>query len=152
MVVSTVFVHPGRTLAAAFIAATILCGVQIQTTRSIPDQRAAAPIACPSQSQCEVSGIGVLVASDVNQGGRFTVIDPIEGAPADQAGILSGDVIEQINGRDSGRMRAEVAASLLRGEPGTVVEIKVFRPSSQERFLLQITRAKFFGPDLQPKP
>jgi C-terminal processing protease CtpA/Prc len=152
VVVSTVFHQPGRTLAAVFFAATILCGVQIPTRCPVPDQRVAGPVACPSRTCKEVSGIGVLVAPDINQGGRFTVLELIPGAPAEKAGLLSGDVIEQINGRESGRMRAEVAASQLRGEPGTRVEIKVFRPSNQQRFLVQITRAKFIGPSLQTQP
>jgi len=100
-------------------------------------------VACPSQNQNEVSGIGVLFWADAENGGRLTVIQSIPGAPAEQMGIVAGDVLEAIHGGDLGQMQPEVAASLLRGEPGTVVEVGVFRPSSQERFTVKITRARF---------
>lgn len=143
MVVSSFPGQSRRTLSAALLAGLVLCGVQLSSLGPVPGPCSAASVACPSQTQNEVSGIGVLFGADADNGGRLTVLQTVPGAPAERMGILAGDVLDEINGQDSARMQAEVAASLLRGEPGTVVEVSVFRPSSQQRFTVKITRAKF---------
>ena len=53
------------------------------------------------------------------------VISPIEGTPADRAGLLSGDLIVGIEGRDTHGMNIEEVVDALRGDPGTQVRIKV---------------------------
>ena len=55
------------------------------------------------------------------------VIAPIEGTPADRAGLLPGDLIVAIEGRETfGRSLEEVVTDL-RGEPGTSVRITIDR-------------------------
>jgi len=143
VVVSSFPYQSGRTLAAALLAGLVLCGVQFASLGPLPTPCRAASVACPSQNQNEISGIGVLFVSDIENGGRLTVVQTVAGAPAERMGIVAGDVLEAINGQDAGRIQPEVAAGLLRGESGTTVEVGVFRPSSQDRFTVEITRARF---------
>lgn len=43
-------------------------------------------------SDGEVQGVGMLIASD-NRTGRLVVLSPLEGGPADRAGVQSGDEV-----------------------------------------------------------
>ena len=55
------------------------------------------------------------------------VIAPIEGTPADRAGLLPGDLIVAIEGRETFGRSLEQVVTDLRGEPGTSVRITVDR-------------------------
>ena len=56
------------------------------------------------------------------------IIAPIEGTPADRAGLLPGDLIVAIEGRDSFDWSLDEIVTRLRGEPGSAVRITVARP------------------------
>lgn len=55
------------------------------------------------------------------------VIAPIEGTPADRAGLLPGDLIVAIEGRETFGRSLEEVVTELRGEPGTSVRITIDR-------------------------
>lgn len=57
-------------------------------------------------------------------GGAITVLSTVAGSPAQRAGITKGDVIEQV---EETRVwgSADDAASLLRGEEGQVVRVRI---------------------------
>ena len=55
------------------------------------------------------------------------VIAPIEGTPADRAGLLPGDLIVAIEGKETFGRSLEQVVTELRGEPGTSVRITVDR-------------------------
>lgn len=55
------------------------------------------------------------------------VIAPIEGTPADHAGLLPGDLIVAIEGRDTFGLTLEEVVAELRGEPGSSVRITIDR-------------------------
>ena len=55
------------------------------------------------------------------------VIAPIEGTPADRAGLLPGDLIVAIEGRETFGRSLEEVVTELRGEPGTAVRITIDR-------------------------
>lgn len=61
----------------------------------------------------------------------LTVIAPMEDTPAFRAGLLSGDKIIGINGDSTDGLSLEDAVKQLRGDPGTSVKIKIFRPKTQ---------------------
>jgi carboxyl-terminal processing protease len=70
------------------------------------------------------SGVGL----EVNlRDGKVIVVAPIEGTPADRAGILSGDVIVTIDGVTVRDDNVTDAIMRLRGQPGTSVNITVER-------------------------
>ncbi len=69
-----------------------------------------------------------------------TVISPIEGTPAYYMGIQGGDQIIEIEGESSKDLTSTQAVKLLRGPPGTKVNITLARPGRAEPIPLTITR------------
>ncbi len=70
------------------------------------------------------SGIGVEVGV---RDGFPTVIAPLEGGPAVEAGIHSGDILVKIAGKATSGLSVDDASRLLRGKPGTPVAVSVAR-------------------------
>ena len=68
------------------------------------------------------------------------VIAPIEGTPADRAGLLPGDLIVAIKGRETFGRSLEQVVTDLRGEPGTSVRITVDRRGVLENWDVVIVR------------
>ncbi len=85
----------------------------------------------------EYQGIGVTIAPDDN--GLINVVSPIDGSPAEKAGIKTGDKIISVGGKtyDGGSIDQAVAA--MRGKPGSKVDIVVLR--GEEELDFSITRA-----------
>lgn len=71
----------------------------------------------------------------------LTVIAPMEDTPAFKAGIMAGDEIIRIDGRNAERLNISEAVRLLRGAPGTDVEVTTRRPSTGEVRDVKLTRA-----------
>jgi carboxyl-terminal processing protease len=74
----------------------------------------------------ELSGVGIEVGE---KNGKLTVIAPIDGTPADKAGIKSGDFIAAIDGVDSKSLTIDEAVNRIRGEKGTEVKLTIIRGS-----------------------
>jgi carboxyl-terminal processing protease len=83
-------------------------------------------------------GVGLMVGV---RDDMLTVIAPLEASPGFEAGIQSGDQIVKIDGRSTERMGLPAAVRLLRGRPGTTVELEVRRTSSGELLQVTITRS-----------
>jgi carboxyl-terminal processing protease len=73
-------------------------------------------------------GIGVEVDFD---DGRITVISPVEGSPADRAGIRPGDAIVAIDGQPVRGKRPDALVKQMRGLAGTHVAITVRREGAK---------------------
>jgi carboxyl-terminal processing protease len=69
-----------------------------------------------------------------------TVVSPIEGTPAFYMGIQGGDQIIEIEGESTYDFSSRDAVKLLRGTPGTKVNITVARPGVDEPIPYTITR------------
>ena len=69
-------------------------------------------------------GIGAVLGIKKNQ---LTIISPLEGTPAKQAGLKAGDIIVKINGQESTDMATEEAVNLIRGPKGTNVTLSIYR-------------------------
>jgi carboxyl-terminal processing protease len=90
-----------------------------------------------SVTQGSFGGIGV----EVNvRDGYPTVIAPIEGTPAWEAGLRSGDAIVQIDGKSTYGFTVAEVADRLRGPAGTEVRIKVSREGEEEDQDIALTR------------
>jgi carboxyl-terminal processing protease len=63
---------------------------------------------------------------------RLTVVAPLAGSPAYQAGVEPGDVILEIDGKTTESMSVADASKLLRGPEGTSVHLKMRRKSLEE--------------------
>ena len=74
------------------------------------------------------------------KGKILTVIAPIEGTPAYEAGIKAGDKILEIDGKTTEGMQVEEAVSLIRGEKGTQVILNIVRKNLDQPKEFTLTR------------
>lgn len=70
-------------------------------------------------------GIGIYMAQSIY--GEIVVLLPIEGSPAEEAGIESGDIITKIDGEDCTGLDINVATSKIKGQENTTVDIEILR-------------------------
>lgn len=82
-------------------------------------------------------GIGIFVGF---QNDQLTVVSPLAGMPAAKAGIRAGDVIAEIDGKESESMFADDAIRLLRGAEGTHVKVKILRSGAPDDLFFTLTR------------
>ncbi len=82
---------------------------------------------------------GVGVELDMRDG-WVTVVAPLPGTPADQAGVQSGDRIVSIDGKPTQGWAPEEALRALRGAPGSVVRFVVERPGVDEPVPFAVVR------------
>lgn len=94
----------------------------------------------------EFSGVGVSLEQ---VGNVCKVISPISGGPAEKAGVLSGDVVVQVDGADVSTMALVEIAALLRGKEGTKVNMTVMRGSKQLTFALFREKIRLSSVDYQ---
>lgn len=59
--------------------------------------------------------------------GILTIIAPLEGTPAQKAGLMAGDKILEINGESTENLSVDEAARKIRGPKGTEVVLNIFR-------------------------
>ncbi len=85
----------------------------------------------------EFEGIGVEITV---RDGFLTVISPIEGSPAQEAGMRSGDVIVSIDGESTEKTNIVDALDRIRGREGTEVDIVVRRDGTEETHKFTVTR------------
>lgn len=93
-------------------------------------------------------GLGMAIGIRDN---RLTVITPFKNTPAGQAGIQSGDVIDEIEGKETVNMTLEEAVKLLRGEPGTQVKVTIIREGELEKLEVTMTRDVIRFPNVESK-
>ncbi len=87
----------------------------------------------------EYEGIGAFVDTT---GDYLTIISPIEGSPAEAAGLKPGDQIIAIDGEDMTGISPEEARQKVIGPAGTEVKLTVARENEEEPLEFIITRAK----------
>jgi len=90
------------------------------------------------ETQGSFGGLGIEITVRDRQ---LTVVAPIEGTPADRAGILAGDRIVKINGEPTKDMTLFEAVRKLRGPRGSQVTITIAREGFTEAKVFAITRA-----------
>lgn len=85
----------------------------------------------------QFGGLGMVVGI---RDGVLSVISPIEGTPADKAGLKAGDQIIEIDGDSTINMTLQEAVNKLRGKPNTFVKISVLKYKSAVNQILSIER------------
>ena len=83
-------------------------------------------------------GIGIYMTQD--RDGNVVVLLPIEGSPAEEAGLQTGDIITKVNGEDCIDMDLSIVANKVKGKEGTTVDLEILR---EDEFINKtITRKK----------
>ncbi len=72
--------------------------------------------------------------------GFVRVVSPIDDTPASRAGIESGDLIIKIDEKPVKGMNLTEAVRMMRGKPGTDIELAVMREGQAQPFNVSITR------------
>jgi len=89
------------------------------------------------QTNGEFGGLGISVGM---KDGALTVIAPIEGTPADKAGLKANDIILKIDDQATIGMTIDKAVSLMRGKPGTPIKLTVIRKGEMKPLVFNIIR------------
>ena len=89
------------------------------------------------ETQGSFGGLGIEIAVKDRM---LTVVAPIEGTPADRAGIHPGDRIVKIDGNPAKEMTLMEAVKKLRGPKGTSVTLAILREESSGPFELTLVR------------
>ena len=81
--------------------------------------------------------------------GQLQVIAPLEGTPAQRAGIRAGDKILEIDGKSTVDMTIEEAVNLIRGPRGSEVTLTIFREEWEKTKEIKIIREVIEIPSLK---
>lgn len=84
-------------------------------------------------------GIGVSIQQNVETK-TLTVIRVFQGSGAEDAGMLPKDVITAVDGKKLDGEDVSEVVTWIKGEPGTTVDVTVYRPSISEELTLTIER------------
>ena len=86
----------------------------------------------------EFGGVGIEVGME---DGFLKVIAPIDDTPAARAGIKAGDTIIKLDDKTVKGMALDDAVKLMRGKPGTKIELTITREGREKPFEVTIERA-----------
>ncbi len=82
-------------------------------------------------------GVGIELGFKDNS---IVVIAPLDGSPAEKAGIKAGDKIVTIDGKDATTMTLADAVKLIRGKSGTKVTLEILRGTETSTRKFELTR------------
>lgn len=90
------------------------------------------------QTDGEFGGLGITIGM---RDGALTIIAPMEGTPADKAGVEAGDIILKIDSASTLNMTIDEAVGMMRGKPGTDLVLTIVREGETKPLEIPITRA-----------
>ncbi|MFT3690710.1 S41 family peptidase [Paenirhodobacter sp.] len=89
------------------------------------------------QTRGSFGGLGIEVTQE---DGVVKVVSPMDGTPAAQAGIQSGDYITQVNGESLMGLSLDQAVDKMRGPVGSEITVTIARKGTQDPFDVTMTR------------
>lgn len=88
----------------------------------------------------EFSGVGIQITLDDAM--QLKVVTPLEGTPAQRAGVRPNDIIRKIDGRDTTGIMLQQAVDRITGPLGTKVGLGLEREGEDGLIEVELTRAK----------
>lgn len=82
-------------------------------------------------------GIG---AEITRSGGKYIIVSPIKGSPAEKAGLQPYDEIVRINGEALGGLKLQEVVKKIRGKEGSAIELTIYRPDLNKHLELKVVR------------
>ena len=89
------------------------------------------------QTRGEFGGLGIEVTQE---DGFVKVVSPMDGTPADEAGVEAGDFITHVDGESLLGLSLDDAVEMMRGPVGSEIIITVVREGEEEPFDISIIR------------
>ncbi|GMR21168.1 MAG: proteolytic complex protein CptA [Gammaproteobacteria bacterium] len=86
----------------------------------------------------QFGGLGIEVSME---NGFVKVVSPIEDTPAAKAGIETGDLIVKLNDKPVKGMTLTDAVKLMRGKPGSDIDLTIVREGANKTLEITVTRA-----------
>ncbi len=97
----------------------------------------------------DLSGVFGGIGAEIGmRNDQLIIIAPLKGNPAEEAGLLAGDKILEIDGIDTGVYTIEESVKHIRGEMGTVVKLLIFRDGWDKSKEFSVTRQVVRAPTL----
>lgn len=94
----------------------------------------------------EYEGIGAFVDTTTEY---VTIIAPMEGSPAEDAGLMPGDLVVAVDGKDMTGVDGSVVISYILGPAGSTVVLTVEREGEPAPFDVPVVRAQITVPSVQ---
>src|SRR5207302_11247238 len=92
-----------------------------------------------------MEGMGALISQ---RSRRPTIMSTLPDSPARAAGLKSGDILLDVDGKSVATLPLERIVNMVRGEPGTIVKLRVSRQGRPTPLELSIARARVDAPDV----
>ena len=89
------------------------------------------------ETKGEFGGVGIQIGMKEN---RLTVIAPIDGTPAERAGVKAADIILKVNNESTKDMTLMDVVQKMRGPKGTKVILSIHREGAPEPLVFTLTR------------
>lgn len=93
-------------------------------------------------------GLGIEISQE---DGLIKIVSPIEGSPADKAGLKAGDLIMRIDDKAVRGMTVNDAVKRMRGTANTQVTLTIYRKDESRTFPVTITRAEILTKSVRSK-
>jgi carboxyl-terminal processing protease len=92
-----------------------------------------------NENRGRLEGIGAEVQMKNN---RLVIVAPMDGSPAQKAGLNPGEIILKVNGEDVSNLPLEEAVGRILGPPGTRVTLTILNPETDFSRNVSIVRAR----------
>lgn len=99
-----------------------------------------------TETRGQFGGLGIEVTMEDE---LVKVVSPFEGTPADKAGILTGDLIAEIDGEQVRGLTLGEAVDRMKGDIGTSVELTILREGATKPIRVTVTRDEIKVPSVR---
>ena len=85
----------------------------------------------------EFEGVGIEISE---KDGEYIVVAPLEGSPAQKAGLMPGDKITKVDDQEVLKLTIDELVAKIRGKKGTKVKLGIFRSSNSQNLTFEVIR------------